>query len=321
MYDLIIIGSGPAGLSAAVYAKRAGLDALVMEKSPMSGGQVLTTYEVDNYLGMPGINGYDLGMKFREHADRMGVEFLETEVSGVERIKNRNRYEENTSELVAASNSGAGEGFCIVTDKGEYRAKTILAATGAVHAKLGVPGEEELAGMGVSYCATCDGAFFRNRVVAVVGGGDVAVEDAIFLARTSQKVYLIHRRDELRAVKVLQERVKNLSNVEILWDTVVDEILGEDQVKKISIRNVVSGEKRELEMDGVFIAVGIHPNTELFENLVECDEKGYIIAGEDGATTEDGIFAAGDVRSKPLRQIVTAVADGANAIAGIQNFL
>ena len=199
MYDLIIIGSGPAGLSAAVYAKRAGLDALVMEKSPMSGGQVLTTYEVDNYLGMPGINGYDLGMKFREHADRMGVEFLETEVSGVERIKNRNRYEENTSELVAASNSGAGEGFCIVTDKGEYRAKTILAATGAVHAKLGVPGEEELAGMGVSYCATCDGAFFRNRVVAVVGGGDVAVEDAIFLARTSQKVYLIHRRDELRA--------------------------------------------------------------------------------------------------------------------------
>lgn len=321
MYDLIIIGSGPAGLSAAVYAKRAGLDALVMEKSPMSGGQVLTTYEVDNYLGMPGINGYDLGMKFREHADRMGVEFLETEVSGVERIKNRNRYEENTSELVAASNSGAGEGFCIVTDKGEYRAKTILAATGAVHAKLGVPGEEELAGMGVSYCATCDGAFFRNRVVAVVGGGDVAVEDAIFLARTSQKVYLIHRRDELRAAKVLQERVKNLSNVEILWDTVVDEILGEDQVKKISIRNVVSGEKRELEMDGVFIAVGIHPNTELFENLVECDEKGYIIAGEDGATTEDGIFVAGDVRSKPLRQIVTAVADGANAIAGIQNFL
>ena len=321
MYDLIIIGSGPAGLSAAVYAKRAGLDALVMEKSPMSGGQVLTTYEVDNYLGMPGINGYDLGMKFREHADRMGVEFLETEVSGVERIKNRNRYEENTSELVAASNSGAGEGFCIVTDKGEYRAKTILAATGAVHAKLGVTGEEELAGMGVSYCATCDGAFFRNRVVAVVGGGDVAVEDAIFLARTSQKVYLIHRRDELRAAKVLQERVKNLSNVEILWDTVVDEILGEDQVKKISIRNVVSGEKRELEMDGVFIAVGIHPNTELFENLVECDEKGYIIAGEDGATTEDGIFAAGDVRSKPLRQIVTAVADGANAIAGIQNFL
>ena len=321
MYDLIIIGSGPAGLSAAGYAKRAGLDALVMEKSPMSGGQVLTTYEVDNYLGMPGINGYDLGMKFREHADRMGVEFLETEVSGVERIKNRNRYEENTSELVAASNSGAGEGFCIVTDKGEYRAKTILAATGAVHAKLGVPGEEELAGMGVSYCATCDGAFFRNRVVAVVGGGDVAVEDAIFLARTSQKVYLIHRRDELRAAKVLQERVKNLSNVEILWDTVVDEILGEDQVKKISIRNVVSGEKRELEMDGVFIAVGIHPNTELFENLVECDEKGYIIAGEDGATTEDGIFAAGDVRSKPLRQIVTAVADGANAIAGIQNFL
>ncbi|NBI91827.1 thioredoxin-disulfide reductase [Lachnospiraceae bacterium] len=318
MYDLIIIGSGPAGLSAAVYAKRAGLDALVMEKSPMSGGQVLTTYEVDNYLGMPGINGYDLGMKFREHADHMGVEFLETEVFSVE--KAGGRHVGSGAELIACDN-GQGEGFCIVTDKGEYRAKTVLAATGAVHAKLGVPGEEELAGMGVSYCATCDGAFFRNRVVAVVGGGDVAVEDAIFLARTSQKVYLIHRRNEFRAAKVLQERVKSLPNVEILWDTVVDEILGEDQVKKISIRNVASGNKRELELDGIFIAVGIHPNTELFENLVECDEKGYIIAGEDGMTTKKGIFAAGDVRSKPLRQIVTAVADGANAIAGIQNFL
>lgn len=318
MYDLIIIGSGPAGLSAAVYAKRAGLDVLVMEKSPMSGGQVLTTYEVDNYLGMPGINGYDLGMKFREHADNMGVEFLETEVFGVEKAEDGNG--KNPAELIACEN-GREEGFRIETDKGEYRAKTILAATGAVHAKLGVPGEEELAGMGVSYCATCDGAFFRNRVVAVVGGGDVAVEDAIFLARTSRKVYLIHRRNELRAAKVLQERVKNLPNVEILWDTVVDEILGEDQVKKADIRNVKSGEKRELELDGIFIAVGIHPNTELFENLVECDEKGYIIAGEDGATSSKGIFAAGDVRSKPLRQIVTAVADGANAIAGIQNFL
>lgn len=318
MYDLIIIGSGPAGLSAAIYAKRAGLDVLVMEKSPMSGGQVLTTYEVDNYLGMPGINGYDLGMKFREHADNMGVEFLETEVFGVGKAEEGNG--KTPAELIACEN-GREEGFRIKTDKGEYRAKTILAATGAVHAKLGVPGEEELAGMGVSYCATCDGAFFRNRVVAVVGGGDVAVEDAIFLARTSQKVYLIHRRNELRAAKVLQERVKNLPNVEILWDTVVDEILGEDQVKKASIRNVKSGEKRELELDGIFIAVGIHPNTELFENLVECDEKGYIIAGEDGATSEKGIFAAGDVRSKPLRQIVTAVADGANAIAGIQNFL
>lgn len=338
MYDLVIIGSGPAGLSAAVYAKRAGFHTLVLEKSAMSGGQVLTTYEVDNYLGMQGMNGFDLGMKFREHADYMGVEFLEAEAVSIVAVmeEGANDATEEMPELVACEKSGHrctetgtsaksgsrrdGRTYKIVTNKGEYETRAVLAATGAVHARLHVPGEEELAGMGVSYCATCDGAFFRNRTVAVIGGGDVAVEDAIFLARTSRKVYLIHRRDELRAARILQERVQELPNVEILWNTVVDEIVGKDRVEKIKIRNTVSNGTKEIEMDGVFIAVGIHPNTELFKDLVECDEKGYISAGEDGATTAPGIFAAGDVRTKPLRQIVTAVADGANAVAKVQDY-
>lgn len=308
MYDLIIIGSGPAGLSAAVYAKRAGWNILVLEKSPMSGGQVLNTYEVDNYLGLPGINGFDLGMKFREHADKMGAEFMEVESTGVETEKDADLSEVK------------GKIYTVKTEKGDFLTKAVLIATGAAYAKLGVPGEEELAGMGVSYCATCDGAFFRNRTVAIVGGGDVAVEDAVFLARTCQKVYLIHRRDELRAANILQENVKKLPNVEIIWNAVVEEIQGEEQVTGIVIRNVVLEEKKSITVDGVFIAVGIRPNSEAFRGIVDCDEKGYLIAGEDCATTTPGIYAAGDVRTKLLRQVITAVADGANAVAGIQNY-
>ncbi len=313
MYDLVIIGSGPAGLSAAVYAKRAGLNTLVLEKSTMSGGQVLTTYEVDNYLGLPGINGFDLGMKFREHADNMEIEFVEAEVTAIKEAQ------EMKAQLQASEAYDKPVHY-IMTEKDQYKTKAVLIATGASHSRLGVVGEEEFAGMGVSYCATCDGAFFRDRVVAVVGGGDVAVEDAIFLARTSKKVYLIHRRDELRAAMILQESVKNLDNVEILWDTVVDEIQGDNQVRNLVIRNVESDEKKELPVDGVFIAVGIHPNTEMFKDAVACDDKGYIIAEEDGATNTQGVFAAGDVRTKKLRQIITAVADGANAITSIQNY-
>lgn len=311
MYDLVIIGSGPAGLSAAVYAKRAGLQTVVIEKSPMSGGQVLTTYEVDNYLGLPGIGGYDLGMKFREHADRMSVEFVEAEVEAVEK---------GFAEAESTRTENAKEVYKVKTKQGDYETKAVLIATGANHSKLGVPGEEELAGMGVSYCATCDGAFFRNRTVVVVGGGDVAVEDAIFLARTSSKVYLIHRRDELRAAKILQEHVKKLPNVEILWNTVVKEIQGEDQVEGVLLENVTSGEQNILAADGVFIAVGIHPNSEIFTGLAKCDEKGYFIAGEDGVTSTPGVFVAGDVRTKPLRQIITAVADGANAVTSVQSY-
>lgn len=315
MYDLIIIGSGPAGLSAAVYARRAGLNTMVLEKSAMSGGQVLTTYEVDNYLGLPGINGFDLGMKFREHADNMGVEFIEAEVTGLTKEED----ETGESELMASEKKDRTF-HRIRTKERDYDTKAVLIATGASHSKLGIPGEEELAGMGVSYCATCDGAFFKNRTVAVIGGGDVAVEDAVFLARTAKKVYLIHRRGELRAAKILQDSLMKLDNVEVLWDTVAEEIKGQDKVESLVVKNVVSGEKKELEMDGVFIAVGIHPNTELIKDTVACDGKGYIVADEDGVTDVPGIFTAGDVRTKQLRQIITAVSDGANAVTSIQNY-
>lgn len=325
MHDLIIIGSGPAGLSAAVYAKRAGLNTIVLEKSTMSGGQVLTTYEVDNYLGLPGINGFDMGMKFREHADKMGVEFAEAQVLGVETVEitkdhNPEALKQETYAAEITAKDETHKIHRVITDKGDFDGKTVLIATGANHSKLGVPGEEELAGMGVSYCATCDGAFFRNRTVAVVGGGDVAIEDAIFLARTSKKVYLIHRRDELRGAKILQQKLNDCPNVEILWNTVVEDIQGEEQVEGIHIRNVETKETKLLVIDGIFIAVGIHPNTEIFTNMVECDEKGYIIAAEDGVTGTPGIFAAGDVRTKALRQIITAVSDGANAVTSIQSY-
>ena len=292
MYDLIIIGSGPAGLSAAVYGKRAGLNLLVLEKNPMSGGQVLNTYEVDNYLGMPGINGFDMGVRFRQHADKLGVEFREAEVTAIE--------EQNGVKVVR-------------TDTEELETKTVILATGAVHAHLGVPGEEELSGMGVSYCATCDGAFFRGRTVAVVGGGDVALEDAIYLARTCEKVYLIHRRDELRGAFALQEELKALPNVEILYSHVVEEIQGEDAVEKIRLRNLKNDQVSLLPVAGLFIAVGIRPGTELVRELTACDEGGYVLAGEDCTTQMPGLYAAGDVRKKPIRQIVTAVSDGANA--------
>ncbi len=296
IYDLIIIGSGPAGLSAAIYAQRARLDALVIEKEMMSGGQVLTTYEVDNYPGLPGINGFDLGMKFREHADRLGARFAEDQVLQVEKTE---------------------EGFLVKGEKEIYRTRTVLIATGAAHRKLGVPGEERLAGLGVSYCATCDGAFFRDKVTAVAGGGDVALEDAIFLSRICRKVYLIHRRDELRGAKSLQEAVMALDNVEILWDTVIEEIQGDGQVESLKLKNKKTGEERDLPVQGVFIAVGITPNSQAFEGTVEMDH-GYIIAGEDCRTSVSGILAAGDVRTKQLRQIVTAAADGANAVTSAE---
>ena len=301
IYDLIIIGSGPAGLAAAVYAQRAKLDTLVVEKAMVSGGQVLTTYEVDNYPGLPGIGGYDPGIKFREHADRLGARFVEDEVLNIQ-------------------DGGKGAIKGVVCQGNTYEARSLILATGAVHRKLGVPGEEELAGAGVSYCATCDGAFFRNKVTAVIGGGDVAVEDAIFLARMCSKVYLIHRRNELRAAKSLQENLLSLDNVEVIWDTVADSINGDGMVKSLSLTNVKNGQKRELDVQGVFIAVGITPESRAFEGLVDMDH-GYIRAGEDTVTSAPGIFAAGDVRTKPLRQIITAAADGANAITSVERYL
>lgn len=299
MHDLIIIGSGPAGLSAAVYGRRAGFSTLVIEKNPMSGGQVLNTYEVDNYLGLPGINGFDMGMKFREHAEKMQAEFMEADVLGVE--------DSEDCKLVK-------------TAEGDFEARAVIIASGASHSHLGVPGEEELSGMGVSYCATCDGAFFRGKTVAVIGGGDVAVEDAIFLARACEKVYLIHRRDSLRAAQSLQNTMLALPNVEVCWDSVVESINGDGQVSSLTMLHKPSGERRVLPLQGVFIAVGIKPNSESFISNIASDEKGYLIAGEDCATSMPGVFAAGDIRTKKLRQIVTAVADGANAVEGVQEY-
>ena len=299
MHDLIIIGSGPAGLSAAVYGRRAGFSTLVIEKNPMSGGQVLNTYEVDNYLGLPGINGFDMGMKFREHAEKMQAEFIEADVLGGEDM---------------------GDYKLVKTTDGDYEAKAVIIASGASHSHLGVPGEVELSGMGVSYCATCDGAFFRGKTVAVIGGGDVAVEDAIFLARACEKVYLIHRRDSLRAAQSLQDTMLALPNVEVCWNSVVESINGEGRVNSITLVHKNGGTKSELAVQGVFIAVGIKPNSESFITNIAADEKGYLIAGEDCATSMPGVFAAGDIRTKKLRQIVTAVADGANAVEGIQEY-
>ena len=299
MYDVIIIGSGPAGLSASIYANRAGLKAVTIEKSAMSGGQVLTTYEVDNYPGLPGMNGYELGMKFRSHADALEAKFQIAEVKDI--------IIEETQKTVR-------------TNEGDFYAKNIIISTGASHRKLGVPGERELAGMGVSYCATCDGAFYKKKVTAVIGGGDVAVEDAIFLAGLCEKVYLIHRRDSLRAAKSLQEKLFTLPNVELVWNAAVEEITGEAFVTGVQLLDTQTKEERFVAADGIFIAVGIQPVSESFKSLVKTDEAGYICAGEDCCTSVPGIFAVGDVRTKKLRQIVTAVADGANAVNSVQEY-
>lgn len=303
MYDVLIIGSGPAGIGAAVYAVRAGLKAAVLDRSPVSGGQVLSTYEVDNYLGFPGVSGSDLSDAFRRHADMLGVVFITADVQGFEDC------------------SGVQTMYTVHTDKGHFVSRTVIIATGASHSLLGAPGEKELAGMGVSYCATCDGAFYRKSTVAVVGGGDVAVEDAVFLAGICQKVYLVHRRNQLRAAESLQKKLLSLENVEIIWDSEVEEIFGREMVEGIKIHNKKNREENTLDVEGVFIAVGIVPDTALLADLVEMDEKGYIIADETCATSRKGIFAAGDIRKKPMRQIITAVADGANAVHSVQEFL
>lgn len=301
IYDTIIIGSGPAGLAAAIYGTRAKLSMLVLEKSFMSGGQVLDTYEVDNYPGIPGVTGMELSTKMREHADELGAPFVRT------RVKKITKSEQGT--------------WLVECKKETYETKTIVLATGAHHRKLNVPGEDDLAGMGVSYCATCDGAFYKDCDVAVVGGGNVAAEDAIFLARGSKKVYVIHRRDELRASKVLRDKLLSLPNVEMVWNSVVDEIEGQDQVEHIRVSDSRDGTVRTLDIEGVFIAVGITPDSDLVKDLVDLDAGGYVIADETCKTSTPGIFAAGDIRTKQLRQIITASADGANAITSVEHYL
>ncbi len=300
MYDIIIIGSGPAGLSAAIYAQRACLDTLVIEKNGISGGQVLNTWEVDNYPGFPGVTGFELSRQFREHANKLGARVVQDEVVQVELSGNVKK---------------------VVCEEETYEARCVILASGAHHRTLEVPGEEELRGAGVSYCATCDGAFFRGRTVAVVGGGDAALEDAIFLARMCEKVYIVHRRDKLRGAKRLQERLQVLENIEFVWNSETAAIEGNGQVEALRLRQTQTGEERRLDVDGVFIAVGIAPESELYAGQLELDEQGYIRADESGQTSVPGVFAAGDVRTKALRQILTAASDGANCVASAERYL
>lgn len=301
MRDLVIIGSGPAGLSAAVYAKRAMLDVVVLEKEAFGGGQIVNTERVDNYLGLYGISGFDMGMKFREHAEALGAEFEEAEVTEIR------------------ANGDARE--VVLEDGNIIETKAVLIATGAKHRLLGVPGEKELIGAGVSYCATCDGAFFRNKEVAVVGGGDVALGDALYLSKICSRVHLIHRRDEFRGARVLGEQVLATDNIEFHPFAQVKEISGQPGELSVVVADSHTGETSELSAAGIFIAVGMLPVTDFIGSTLTLDESGYVVAGEDCMTDVPGIFAAGDVRTKQVRQVATAVGDGAAAIASVEAYL
>ncbi|MBE5968961.1 MAG: thioredoxin-disulfide reductase [Lachnospiraceae bacterium] len=297
-YDLAILGSGPAGLSAAIYARRGELNTIIIEKSFASGGQIINTYEVDNYPGLPEITGFELATKMKEHSDKFGAKYLNADVTEVKK---------NGDEII------------IVTSEGEISARAVIIASGASHRSLGIPGEENLTGSGVSYCATCDGAFFRGKDVLVAGGGNVAVEDAIFLARGCNKVYVVHRRDELRAEKVLQTKLFELPNVEMVWNANLTNINGDGNVESVDVK-FKDGSEKNIKVDGVFIAVGIAPNKIKVDGL-NTTEDGYIVADESGITNIPGIFVAGDVRDKSLRQVVTAVSDGANAATSALRYL
>jgi thioredoxin reductase (NADPH) len=298
-YDTIIIGSGPAGLAAAIYAQRAQLQAIVIEKEYMGTGQIAESEQVDNYPGLPGINGYDLGEKLREHAAGLGSTFVEGEV------------EKLTQE--------ANGWTAVLEDGTAYESATVIYAAGASHRKLDIAGEAEFAGRGVSYCAVCDGAFYQNRTVTVIGGGDTALSDALLLSKMADTVYLVHRREEFRANPTLQKKVRETANIQLVLNAVPTEIVGERSVSGVRIRQ--QGSERTLPTDGVFVAVGIQPNTALLRETELLDAQGYLCAAEDGITKAAGLFAAGDVRTKPLRQVVTAVADGANCVTAVQDYL
>ncbi|MGL4737985.1 MAG: thioredoxin-disulfide reductase [Cellulosilyticaceae bacterium] len=296
--DIVIVGAGPAGLSAGVYAGRARLDAVILEKG-FEGGQMLTTEEVDNYLGVLEITGPQLSMNMYEHAKKFGVKPRLEEVIEL-------RLESEIKE--------------IITQNTIYEAKTVILAMGATPKKLGADNEENYRGRGVSYCAICDGGFFIGKTVVVVGGGDKAVEDALYLERMAQKVYLVHRKGELRASKVLQEQLFK-SPVEILWNKEILSIQGEQVVTEVILRDTINGKNEILEVDGIFVAVGSKPTTDMVKGILPMDGGGYIVAGEDCVTTIPGVFVAGDLRVKPLRQILTAVADGAVCIYEAEKYL
>lgn len=291
IYDMIIIGGGPAGYTAALYAVRAGLDTLVLEKFS-AGGQMTETQMIDNYPGFDeGVDGFTLGFKMQQGAERFGAVTIQTEVTEVDL---------------------APQIKVIKTDSGDYFAKTVVIASGAAHKHLGIADEEKLIGRGVGYCAACDGMFYKGKTVAVVGGGNSAAADALLLSKICEKVYVIHRRDTMRATKVYHEPLLKAENIEFKWNSTVKEFIYDKKISGVKIEST-SGDCEEIALDGVFISIGRTPATELFKGQIALDESGYIIADESTKTSVAGVFAAGDVRTKALRQIVTAAADGATA--------
>lgn len=296
IFDVLIIGGGAAGLSAAVYAKRAALNICVLEKNRYGSGQIILSDRVDNYLGLLGVDGYTLGEQFKKHAEALQVPFKYEEAVHIQKDDNL---------------------FTITLKGGEtLQSRTVIYAAGAVHRKLEVDGEGRLTGKGVSYCATCDGAFYRKKTVAVVGGGDTALSEALYLSEVCTKVYLIHRRSEFRGAASLINQIYAAENIEILTNTSVTRILGNEKVSEIMFQT-----GKTLSVDGIFIAVGMKPETQILANLTKLDDMGYIVAQEDGETITKGLFVAGDARTKKLRQVITAVADGANAAVSAENFL
>ena len=300
MYDVVIVGAGPGGLATAIYTGRAGLKTVLIERE-VPGGLVATTDAIENYPGIPTISGAELAESFREHALRFGAELVMDQIQGVS---------------VEGDGSKVARGV-----SGEYRGRVLVIASGSSPRKLGVPGEDEFRGRGVSYCATCDGAFFRDREVACVGGGDSAVQEALYLSRIASKVYIIHRRDELRAVDVLKHRVEAAENVEVIWNSVVEEIEGDTLLEALKLRNVVDDHVSRLPVSGVFMYVGTDPATSFLGDLLPLDSAGYIVAAGDTTTDVPGVFAVGDVRQKAQKQIATAVGDGASAGKAIDQYL
>lgn len=300
LYDMIVVGGGPAGYAAALYAARAGLKTLVLEKIS-AGGQMALTSQIDNYPGFPdGIDGFLLGENMRRGAERFGAETVFAQATGLDL---------------------AGDIKQVQTDSGLFHAKTVVLAMGADHRRLGLPMEEELLGRGVNYCAACDGMLYRGKTVAVVGGGNSAVQDALLLSRIAEKVYLIHRRDSLRASVVNQKALDKAENVQILWNSRVTELLHDSVLTGLETEYILTSQKQTIPVDGVFISVGRTPNTQLVKNVLTLDDSGYIIADESTRTNLPGVYAAGDIRTKSLRQIVTAVADGATACHYAEEFL
>lgn len=308
IYDIAIIGGGPAGYTAALYSGRAGYTSVVIEKMA-PGGQMAITSNVENYPGFPAVDGFELAQKMLEGAERFGAESLFGEVTDV-------RLEGEKKRVAVDGADIASDGDSVI------EARAVILATGASPRKLSIPGELEYEGRGVSYCATCDGMFFKGKTVVVAGGGDTAFEDALYLSNICEKVYLVHRREEFRAAASMVKRLKQKENVEFVLNALAKEITGENgKVSALVYTDKTSGEQRELPTSAVFVAVGRTPDTALFKDAVKTDESGYVIADETCRTSVEGVFAAGDVRTKPLRQIVTACADGATAIKYAEEWL